>query len=311
MTEAPVQTTVAALGARQFARALKTGIGIQLGPFSAMISVRAGELIDPLFELYRDYKVIERDEVYSFHVKLEEKRSFPRLYRRLVRFSVDGQVPHEDANAEQALAVLEWGINLVIALRSHSFLMLHSAVVEKDGNAVVLPAAPGFGKTTLCAALCHSGWRLLSDEFGLLRPGTTEFIPVPRPMALKNESIDVIREFAPGAIIGPEIPNTRKGRVAHVKPPTASVERSRELAPLSHIVFPRWQYGSSTTFSKIPKAEAFMLLATNAFNYEVLGESGFLSVARLIEQAPCYQLEYSDLMNAVPALSDFIRRHDP
>ena len=60
---------------------------------------------------------------------------------------------------------------------------------------MLLPAAPGSGKTTLCAGLSLRGWRLLSDEFGLIRPGTTDLVPVPRPMALKNESIDVIRQF--------------------------------------------------------------------------------------------------------------------
>ena len=135
------------------------------------------------------------------------------MHRRCVRFLVDGRAPHEDLPARQALAVLEWGLNLVIALRMHCYLMLHSAVLERAGRGLLLPAAPGFGKSTLCAALANRGWRLLSDEFGLIRSGTTDLLPLPRPIALKNESIDVIRAFAPDAYIGPSIPNTRKGTV--------------------------------------------------------------------------------------------------
>ena len=53
-----------------------------------------------------------------------------------MRFIVDGRVPHEDLPAAQALAVFEWGLNLVIALRSHRFLMLHAAVLERGGRAL-------------------------------------------------------------------------------------------------------------------------------------------------------------------------------
>src|SRR5690606_29629152 len=178
-----------------------------------------------------------------FHVRLTSPR---RLFRsRRVRLVVDGRVPHEDLPLDQALAVLEWGINLVIALRMPAFLLLHSAALERNGGLLLLPAAPGFGKTTLCAALAHRGFRLFSDEFGLVRPGTIDFLPLPRPMPLKNESIDVIRAFAPDAEIGPTIHNTRKGTIAHVKAPTDSVQRSAETAQVRWVVFPRWEAGRS------------------------------------------------------------------
>jgi hypothetical protein len=49
----------------------------------------------------------------------------------------------------------------------------------------------------------------------------------------------------------------------------------------------------------MPKADAFVLLATNAFNYEMLGEAAFTSVRRLVNTARCYRLVYSDLAQAV------------
>jgi predicted ATPase len=33
-------------------------------------------------------------------------------------------------------------------------------VVERDGHALILPAMPGSGKSTLTAALVQRGWRL-------------------------------------------------------------------------------------------------------------------------------------------------------
>jgi HprK-related kinase A len=204
----------------------------------------------------------------------------------------------------QALPVFEWGLNLVIALRSHSFLMLHSAVLERNGKALLLPAMPGHGKTTLCAGLSHRGWRSFSDEFGLIRPGTHEMIPLPRPMALKNESIEVIGDFAPEAFIGPSTPNTRKGTVAHLKPTADSVARQNENAPVGMIVFPKWVKGASLNLRPISKGESFMGLATNAFNYELLGEAAFRTVGDLVSTADCYRLEYSDLEEATRRLNE-------
>lgn len=280
------------------------GLPLRIGPFHAHIRASIRRVHAPLFTLYGDYPLIDDHGVFSFHAHIAPRRTFPRWHRRSVRFKVDGRVPHEDFPIEQALPVLEWGVNLVLALRAHCFLILHSAVLERHGCALLLPAAPGFGKSTLCAALAHRGWRLLSDEFGLIRPGGPAFVPVPRPIALKNESIDVIRSFAPGAIIGPSIPNTRKGTVAHVKPPELSVMRQHIPAPARWVVFPRWEAGASLSLAPLSKVESFMLLAMNAFNYELLGEVAFRTVGDVLNDAACFRLVYSNLDEAVGRLNE-------
>lgn len=297
--------TVGELGPDRFEHALRGhGLGLRIGPFDGLLQVRVSGLYEPLYRLYQDFPLVEAGpRVFHFHVALRDRRRlFPRP-ARLVRFTVDGRAPHEDMPAAQALPVLEWGINLVIALRYHRFLMLHSAVVERNGRVLLMPAAPGHGKTTLCAALVHRGWRLFSDEFGLVRPGSTQFLPVPRPMPLKNESIRVIRAFAPEAELGPEIPKTRKGTIAHVRPPPASLAQGAGHARAAWLVFPRWVQGAAMSLQGMHKAEAFMLLATNAFNYEVLGAQAFDTVRQIVDASHCLRLEYSRLDEAVAALT--------
>jgi HprK-related kinase A len=199
-------------------------------------------------------------------------------------------------------------LNLVIALRSHSLLMLHSAAVERAGGVLLLPAWPGAGKTTLCTGLVHRGWRLFSDEFGLVRPTTTEMLPIPRPMPLKNESIEVIRAFAPDAELGPTIPKTRKGTIAHVKPPLASIRDAARPGKVRWIVFPRWSATDAPEFEPMAKAEAFMMLATNAFNYEMLGEAAFTTVRELVATSRCFRMVYSDLERATALLNELADR---
>lgn len=280
------------------------GVGLRIGPFAVRVRSAAAALDAPLCRLYRDYPLLDPGTVFSCHVALHPVWRLFRRPGRFVRFTVDGRQPHEDHPYEQALAVFEWGLNLVVAMRAHAFLMLHSAVVERGGRALLLPAEPGDGKTTLCAALAGHGWRLLSDEFTLLRPGATDVLPMPRPMPLKNESIDVIRRFLPDAEFGPVIRGTRKGTVAHLRPSTDSVRRQAEPARARWVIFPKWRAGAALRLEPVPAEAGFMRLASNAFNYEVLGEAAFATVRQVIDGARCYTLEYSDLDAAVRALAD-------
>jgi HprK-related kinase A len=180
--------------------------------------------------------------------------------------------------------------------------MLHSAAVERSGRVLLLPAGSGSGKSTLCAALVNRGWRLFSDEFGLVRASDGHLIPLPRPMPLKNRSIEVIRNFAPDAELGPSFHGTRKGTVAHLGTPATCVEQSAVTAAPGWLVFPRYQPGASLRLEPIFKPQAFIKLANNSFNYQLLGLRGFQGASRLVRDCDCYVLSYSNLDEAIVAL---------
>jgi HprK-related kinase A len=286
------------------------GLKIRFGPF--VVRLRAA-IQSPFYEqlhaLYRDYAIAPVDEIADFHVRLDRGPGMRRWLRPQARFLVDLTMPFRPLPGYMALPALEWGINWCIATRANQYLMLHSAVVEQGGRAIILPAWPGSGKTTLCAGLMLSGWRLLSDEFGLVRPLTTALVPLPRLLPLKNESIDVIRRFSSDAVLGPVFAKTRKGDVAHLKPTSSSIDRANETAEAALILFPRWQKDAPLQIEPMSKSQAFLMLATNAFNYEVLGETAFRSVEHFVRHCPCYSLVYSELNEAVGALSELLEDH--
>jgi HprK-related kinase A len=297
------------LSAEQFRERLRgNGLVVRIGPFDIRLRAQVARMEAALHHLYRDYAVLEGQHDVSFHVQLSERWKFTPTPKRMVHFSVDGRSPHPDMPAAHALAVLEWGLNLVIALRYHCFLMLHAAVVEKHGRALILPGTPGSGKSTLCAALVHSGWRLLSDEFGVLRPGSIELLPLPRLVPIKNESIDVLTQFAPHAQWGPIIPGTRKGTVRHMRPPREHIDRSAESARAGWIVFPKWRKDATISLQQLPAMEGFAQVAANSFNYEMLGEAGFSAVEKLISSSTCHTLDYSHLDTAIGALDELAAR---
>lgn len=296
---------VADLSRREFARRLAgAGLGIRFGPFNLTIRSDLSSLATAAHELYAPYPVPETDAIHDFHVGVARPRSLRRWLRRQACFVVDGNKPFAPYTVEHAFPALEWGINWCVATRAHHLLMLHSAVVERSGQAILFPASPGDGKSTLCTALIHSGWRLLSDEFGLLRPEDGSLLPLPRLIPLKNESIEVIRRFRPQAIFGPAFYGTRKGTVVHVQPPVDSIRRMHETARPRWLVFPRWTAGAPLCLQAMAKSEAFVMVAGNAFNYEVLDETAFRLVAEMVERCDCYALSYSDLAEAVAALDD-------
>jgi HprK-related kinase A len=283
------------------------GLAVQIGPFNIRIRSDIADIAALVHDLYSLYPLTPAGDFIDTHVSIAWARGLRRWVRPQVSFSVDGRSPFAPYTPDHAFPALEWGINWCVATRAHHFLMLHSAVIERDGHAMLFPAAPGHGKSTLCTALAHSGWRLLSDEFGMVRPDDGLLLPMPKLIPLKNESIDVIKQFRPEAVVGPSFYGTRKGTVAHVRPPEDSLRRAQEPARARWLVFPRWVAGAPLSLEPLPKSRAFLMVATNAFNYEVLDETAFRLAVGLVEASDCYTLRYSDLGQAVAALDELAR----
>jgi len=201
----------------------------------------------------------------------------------------------------------EWGLNWCIATSAHRYLMLHSGTVAFDDRAMILPGSPGSGKSTLSAALSLRGARLLSDEFGLLRPESLDLVAMPRGIPLKNTSIEAILDFEGGAPLGPTYPNTRKGRVRHLRPDEHSLARQEVPATPRWLVFPKYQEGAEAVLQPLDRDEAFRQLAFNCFNYKLLGETAFRAVSGLVAQVDCYSFRFGRLDDAVERLTALTR----
>jgi HprK-related kinase A len=164
---------------------------------------------------------------------------------------------------------------------------------------VILPGKPGSGKSTLAAALALRGWRLLTDEIAMVNPDDGRLVPLPRPVSLKNASIEVIRRMHAETPLGPRWEDTLKGTVAHMRPPVECIARAEERAEPGWIVFPHYRPGAGTGSRRQPKGPSLLRLADNAFNYSLLGTVGFETMARLVDRCDCYEFRYSDLDQAL------------
>ena len=282
-----------------FERLKHPGLYIRTGPFVLHVQTRLAQIVEGLGLLYRDFPLAGSDELADFHVGLVSPRSLRGWSRPQVQFYFDGESPFTPLPLNQAFAMFEWCSNWCISSHANQYLLIHAATVERNGYAAILPGPPGCGKSTLTAALVSRGWRLLTDELTLIAPKSNMIVPLARPIALKNNSIQVIRNIVPQTDFGPECRDTMKGTIVHMRPPTESVLRVDCRALPGWIVFPKFKSNCTVTARPLSKAQTFMRFAASSFNYTVLGLEGFEVLSKVIDIADCYDLEYTNLDDAI------------
>lgn len=293
---------------------VKKGLIVDSGPFTFLIRSNLNSVAKNLFYLYprssRFYSD-STDQFYDFHLAIDlPKMRLRRWFYKQVQYYLDGQVIFNPFPYHHATAMLEWGMNWCVSTQIHTYLIVHAAVIERNGLAAVLPAPPGSGKSTLCASLVQEGWRLLSDELTLIDLDTYQAVPMPRPIGLKNQSIDIIKHRYPDAVFGVLSSDTLKGSVCHLKPPESSVALQQVTCPVGWIIFPKFETNAATELLPKSKGQAFMEIANNAFNYSTLGTTGFDVLKNVVDRANCFSFKYSQLDEAIEAFANLPVLHE-
>lgn len=188
----------------------REGIYFRTGPFVVHLKTRIEDIVNNFYALYAGYPLVKDDSYADFHVRIDMPVNIRRWLKPQVFFYLDEIIPFKPLPFNQAYPMLEWGLNWCIANHAHQYLIIHAAVVEKYGKAIIFPAQPGSGKSTLSAALVSRGWRLLSDELALLSLSQQLLVPLARPINLKNESIDIIKKFNPDSQLSGRYDDTNK-----------------------------------------------------------------------------------------------------
>ncbi len=274
------------------------GLYWRVGPFTIRFRTKIQRLGRGLASLYRDFGLSGPDALVDADLVATRCRFWPRRFNVLV----DGRLLHPKVSLALGVPTLEWALNLNVFLGLHRYFVVHSAVVEKNGRVAILPGPSGRGKSTLCAALVSRGWRLLSDEVALIDPEDGWIVPAPRPISLKNASIDLLRAFAPEATFGPVWQRTVKGTVGHMLPPRESLNRTHERGRPGWLLFPNYTLGASPELRPISKAQSVVKAGDQAINYSLFGQRGFEALCDLVDVCDCHEFVYGGLAGAVAAL---------
>jgi HprK-related kinase A len=274
------------------------GLNTSVGPFAVRFRSALPEVAEYLRSHYGQFSVLGQEGCH-ISIDVDAAAGLRRWFRPQVIFRSDGLAPFYPLPRVTAPALLEWGFNWSIGRRVHHLVVVHSAVVARGDRAALLPAPPESGKSTLCAALVAAGWRLCSDEFALVDPGTSDIYPLPRPISLKEGSLTIIGTRMPHARFGPEATDVEGKRLRYLAPPPESVVRAGERVRASWIVVPKYVAGSPTVFEPVPRARMLAHVADSSYNYNALGPAGFECLAQLVDGASCHKLTYSNLDDAL------------
>lgn len=280
------------------------GTIVGIGRFSIAINLESPQLdlerqIADLYGLYPHHGPNTLPDV-TISLRRETRGMTPS--RQALRAFANDHPPYQAVPVRWGVAVLEATLNWFVWRHLTRVLLLHAAVVERNGRALVLSGPSGVGKSTLCAALVARGWRFLTDEIGMVRPHDGRLEPHPRPISFKNQAIGIAASMLPDAHLTKPLANAMKDEVAFMRPPTRSIELAGETAAPALVIFPRYRPDASVELEPIEKAQAFMRLIESSANYLTLLETGFETLANLVEACDHYTLIYQSLDDAVAVI---------
>lgn len=248
-----------------------------------------------LAEVQKMYTNSTQSDLVDFTIELKTRGLVRRYLGKQLDFYVDDFSPFRPVPYREAFAFLEWSMNWCVTALLSTEVMIHAAVLEKNGKAVIFPAPPGSGKSTLTAYLMLNGWRLLSDEMTIIETNTGLICPSVRPICLKNNSIDLVKSWNASLPLTTPITDTNKGTVAHLKPSEQSFEeRYTKVQPVG-IFYPQYQPEQSLDLYQVSKTESFSKAVKNAFNFSVLGETAFNTLSQTINTCWHFDGFYNDL----------------
>lgn len=296
LKELPVQIVAGRLAGQ--------GLRVRYGPFNVRINSNYPPLVDSLYRVYANLELAD-NEIADCHLAIRPAWRLRHPLSSAVRLLIDGESLFPPVAADRALAALDEGLKWTLAARTNEFLVLRTAIVERNGGALLLPfsGAPN-PEAALCAVLAHRGYRLLADTFGLLAPVSATFCPLPGPIALSNaDQLDSQPFLSLATQV--ELPSDSEAEaLAYVCPSPECISRAEAAVTARWIVLPQKVANAPPSLEPLTQSEVFLLLVDNSLNYATLGEAAFVAVNQLLKSCQCYRLVYSDYGNALAMLSE-------
>jgi HprK-related kinase A len=182
------------------------------------------------------------------------------------------------------VAFLLWHLNFAVVAASHRYLVVHAAAATHNGSAILLPAAPNSGKTTLVARLVARGYGYLTDEASAIDPVSLAVAPYPKPMVIERGSWEVLADLRTSL---DDRFSQYTQDVWHLVPDSDAVA---EPSVANLVVSPHFDAGATTALEPITRAEAVLLLAENAFNFDSHKANGLDILAAVVRRCECYRL---------------------
>jgi HprK-related kinase A len=295
------------LDREELALRLRDGVDLDTGAFTSRLRFTLSGLVDDFARMYASYAIGDAPGIVDARVRVVARHPWRAPLRPLAQAWVNGEPLTASVPVERAYVVLETSFNFSVVVGGLAPLILHAAVLERDGRALVLPAPSGSGKSTLAAALAWRGWRLFSDETAVFGLDDGLVYPNPRPVSLKNAAIDLIARIEPRARMSRTFAGTAKGDVAYMIPPAEAVARAHEPAAPALVVSPAYVAAARPHARRLEAIDGFRMLMDNAVNYASFLRTGFDLLANVVERSRVHEITYSSLDDAIGLIDELDR----
>jgi hypothetical protein len=205
----------------------------------------------------------------------------------------DGKAILRRAPDGLAIAQLVWEVNRGVVEEAGNRLLLHAAAAERDGRIVLLAGPEGSGKSTLVTALVCSGLQYLTDETVAVETPAGTITPYPKPIALHCDALESLRAW--GARFPPELLSEGGERLVPVQGIRSDAVAQPDLLARVLVLLSRSRPGRAAAARSIPRAEAAIALAGQAFNFRELGPGRLDVIADVVRACDCYRLDVGDV----------------
>lgn len=222
---------------------------------------------------------------------------------------LDGALPVSHARTLDELAPKVKALIRQLALdREAFFLELHAGVVSDRESCVLLPGAPGSGKTTLTAGLVFSGFEYFSDEVALLDEDDLRLRPVPLGLGIKPGAVDVLAEHFPGVRELSVHAREDGQRVRYLGLPAERMAPPASRRDARWLVFPRYGPGLETALRPLSRPEALRRLMHECMVLpRLLDEARVEKLVAWMRRLDCYELPMSSLPRAIELVEGLCR----
>lgn len=212
------------------------------------------------------------------------------------RLCQDGRAPQDLDEDGEALGALFQRVLEHLNPCVDWLAMVHGGASALGDRAVLLPAAAGSGKSTLCAWLAARGFTPLGDDLIALAAPDGKVVPWPVPITLKQGS------WAPLAGIWPDLAALPVESVLDRAVrflPTGDDAWTAAPAPVAAIVFPRFKAGAPAALTALaPFAALERLLSDRVWLGHPPSRDGVAAFLDWLRPLPCYALDYGELAAA-------------
>jgi hypothetical protein len=182
---------------------------------------------------------------------------------------------------------MEKEITIEIQKHRSDLYFLHAAALERDGLGFILVAESGGGKSTTTWALCHHGFRYLSDELAPIDLNRLEISPYSHALSLKRQPPSPY-----------ELPQqtVRTSRTLHVPVTALPGGANASTARLAAMFFVSYRPDQELPrATPISRAEAATRLFANALNPLAHPEEGLDGVLQIATRCSSFELITNDL----------------